>query len=100
MALELLLADLESNRLEVALVPQKRHTNEGGMIRVCMSKNCRWYREFCARHSSSRVRNHRKHDTRIKRADTVRLLERLIAGAATRSKYAEELLSIARWMAA
>lgn len=89
--LEILLAELESHQLVVELVPQKVFTNHGGMIRVAFSKNATWYRHFCARHLSSRRRNHRLPDTRIKRRAIVRILERMVAGRPTRSKYADEL---------
>ena len=97
--LELLLAELEGNQLVVCLVPQRYRTNDGGMIRVALSKNATWYRRFCARHLSSRRRNNSLPDTRIKRRDIVRLLNRLIAGQPTRSQYAPELLREAERMA-
>lgn len=78
--IEMMLAELESNQLEVCLVPQKRFTNECGMIRVAVSKNCTWYRRFCAKYPSSRVRNNSCFDTRIKRRDTIRSLNRMLAG--------------------
>ena len=101
--LQLMLDLLESHRLEVQLVPlnpRLRGFNEGGMKRVCANKNCPWYRAFAARHLSSRKRNHRKPDTKIKRRDVIRLLSRLIAGKSTTSKYADELRRIAEKIAA
>lgn len=101
--LEILKAELESSRLEVVLVPlspNKRGYNEGGCRRCCVSRNADWYRKHCAAHHSSRVRNHRKVDTKIKRLDTLALLERLIAGLPSKSKYASELLSFAGMVAA
>lgn len=94
--LALMLAELESSQLQVVLAPCRRHANEGGCIRVCADRNCTWYRRFCAAHGSSRFRRKALHDTCIKRRDTQRLLGRMIEGRATRSKYALELLSIAR----
>jgi hypothetical protein len=79
-ALEQMLAELESSRLEVILVPQRRWTNEGGSIRCAISKNCRWYRAWCLAHPSSRQRKNSAPDTLIKRANTVRAIEGLIAG--------------------
>lgn len=93
--LEILLAEMESTGLEVVLVPQRRFTNHGGCIRVAVSKNAARYREFCARHLSSRVRNRQLMDTRIKRRDVVRILSRLAAGVPSRSKYAAELQRLA-----
>lgn len=92
----LMLAELESSRLEVVLVPQRWHTNEGGMVRCAISRNATWYRDFCAAHSSARVRKNAAHDTRIKRAGTVRVLGALAAGALPASGYAPVLLAIAR----
>lgn len=94
-ALEQILAELESNRLEVILVPQRRWTNEGGMCRCAVSKNTRWYRAYCLANPSSRRRKNSAPDTRIKRANTVKALEGLIAGT-YRGKYLEELLRVAR----
>lgn len=93
--LHVMLAELESNRLEVVLVPSKRGQNPWDMIRVCASRNAGWYRKFCAQHSSSRVRNNPHHDTCIRRANTIRVLDRMVHGKATKSKYAEELRKIA-----
>lgn len=93
--LEMMLAELESSELTVVLVPTKRHVNEGGVIRVAQSRNATWYRRFYAAHSSDRVRKNAAFDTRIKRRATILLLETLIAGAPSRSKYAADLLRIA-----
>ncbi len=101
--LEILLAELESNRLEVQLVPlspNKRGYNEGGMKRVAVSKSPRWYSALCNRHLSSRIRNHRKPDTKLKRANVLALLARLAAGKPSVSKYADELRRIAGRVAA
>ncbi len=97
--LEVMLAELESARLVVVLVPCRRFVNEGGCIRVAAEKNCTWYRRFCAEYPSGRRRASSSFDTRIRRRDTLRLLARLVDGAASSSKYAEHLLQIARRMA-
>lgn len=86
-----LLAELESSRLEVVLVPCRRTVNAGGCIRVAVSKNAEWYRRFCARHGSGRYRKNALFDTKIRRANIVRVLGRLAAGEMSRSKYAHEL---------
>lgn len=96
--LELMLIELESNRLEVGLAPCKYPCNEGGCVRVAFSRNATWYRRFCAQYGSSRRRNKKHHDTRIKRAHTIRVLNRLIEGQPVRSQYAPALLSIAEKM--
>ena len=98
--LELMLAELESSRLEVCLAPlnpRMRGWVDGGCKRVCLSRNCHWYRQFCSAHLSSRFRNHRKPDTRIKRANTIRALNQLIAGQPA-GIYSGWLLSHARRM--
>lgn len=92
--LEQMLNELQSHRLEVCLVPQKRRTNEGGMIRVAVSKNCTWYRAFCKAHPSHRVRHNNCPDTRIKRFRTIDALEKMIAGVRS-TYYFRELTAIA-----
>jgi hypothetical protein len=79
-----LLGELESSCLEVVLVPERRRTCEGGMIRVAVSKNATWYQRFCRQYASSRRRRKAAFDTMIKRAHTVRALERFAAGASPR----------------
>lgn len=98
--LEVMLAELECNRLEVVLAPCKRPANVGGCVRVAASVNASWYRKFCAAHSSSRTRRNALPDTRIKRRNVERTLQRLAAGLPSTSKYAPELISIARKTAA
>lgn len=90
-----MLAELEGNQLEVGLFPCKRFVNEGGCIRVAISKNAKWYRDFCSRHASSRIRNHRLFDTKIRRQSTISILKQLTETGKSRSKYANEILSIA-----
>lgn len=92
-------AEFESHQLEIALVPCRRHVNEGGCIRVAVNKNAAWYSAFCARHLSSRNRARALVDTRIKRRNVTRLLQRLIDGQPSRSKYAPELLKEAARLA-
>lgn len=90
-----LLAELESNRLEVALVPAPRPRHECHAVRVAVSKNPAWYRRLCAAFPSSRRRSRSLPDTRIRRASVVSLLSRLASGAPVRSRYAEHLARIA-----
>jgi hypothetical protein len=90
-----MLNELEANQLVVMLVPQKRHTNEGGMIRVAVSKNATWYRKFCAAHPSSRKRRNAAPDTRIKRRETIAALNAMIAGVHS-TYHREALMGIAR----
>lgn len=91
----MLQAEFESSQLEIALVPCRRDANVGGCIRVAVSKNATWYRDFCARHASSRVRRKQAFDTRIKRRNVERLLARLVAGESSSSKYTAEILKLA-----
>ncbi len=90
-----MLMELESNQLTVILVPQRTKTNDGGMIRVASSKNCNWYRKFCAKFLSSRKRTNRCVDTRIKRFRTVDALQKMLAGQPS-TYYFVELNRIAR----
>lgn len=92
---EIMLLQLETNQLEVVLVPCKRYVNEGGCIRVAASKNCNWYQKFCANHGSSRIRKNALHDTCIKRRNTIKALENIIAGKPA-GVYEDELKQIAR----
>lgn len=84
---------LESFRLEVALAPCKRRVNEGGCIRVVISKNPFWYRRFCAMFPSSRVR--RKFDTKIRRKHIANVIRRLLDSGVSRSQYAKVLKEMA-----
>lgn len=95
-ALEELLCELEANPLVTILAPCKRPCNEGGCIRVNVSQPPRWYRAMCAKFPSSRGVRRGKHDTRIRRANVLQLLNTLITKDRSRSKYAGEVLTIAR----
>jgi hypothetical protein len=66
------------------------------MIRVAFNRNATWYRRFCSAHLSSRRRRNACPDTKIKRRNVEELLARLAAGRPTLSKYALELVAIAR----
>jgi hypothetical protein len=99
MALSLMLADLESHRLEVQLAPlnpRMRNYNEGGMKRVVVDIPPVWYRAMCRKHTSSRGTRRGKQDTKIRRANVLSTLRVLAAGRKSWSKYAEELRGIAR----
>lgn len=95
-AAEELLGELESSCLEVALVPTRWRMNEGGCIRVAVSKNATWYQRFCRQYPSSRIRKNQAFDTCIKRAHTLRALKRFAQGASPRGSYGERLLPIVR----
>ena len=94
-ALEYLLSELQSNRLEVVLIPEKRRTHEMGMIRCVVSRNPSWYRRLCAAHPSKRGVRRGKFDTAVRRANITRALERMIAGQPG-GLYGDELRRIAK----
>lgn len=93
-----MLAELESAKLEVQLVPlnpRLRNYCEGGCKRAVTSVPVKWYRQLCQRHTSSRAIRRGKHDTKIRRANILSVLARLSAGLHSRSKYAGELRRVA-----
>lgn len=99
-ALHQLLAELESHQLQVCLAPSKRHDRrDHDMIRVCLDKNPRWYSKLCYDNPSSRGVRRGGPDTRIRRQNILRVLRRLCSGQPSRSKYAPEILRIARRVA-
>lgn len=87
-ALELMLAELRENRLEVIVLND---------CRAVVSENCPWYRHFCDTHKSPRRRYPRPR-TIIKRYATIRALERMLAGRFD-SIYAQRLLPLAENLA-
>lgn len=76
-----MLYELESNRLEVVLIPDC-YDMILNSLRVVVSRNCKWYRDFCESYTSGRkrARNRSKHDTLIKRRETISALKKLISG--------------------
>lgn len=78
------LLELDSNYLEVVLIPSRDYdcAMRGGMIRAVQSQNADWYRVFCGEHESQRRDRlrWRKFKTKIKRQQTRRALQELIAG--------------------
>ncbi len=90
---EEMLNELESSQLEVALVPCKRHTNEGGMIRVAVNKNPKWYSDLCNQYQRQRGFSD---DTYINRVSVLRSLKRLIRGGYPVGVTAMRLLVVAR----
>lgn len=91
-AFQSLLDELESNRLEVILIPAR----EGdGKIRVAAWRNPDWYQALCSAHISSRKRKNHLPDTRIRRSNITRALRRLAAGLPSRSIYVKELTELA-----
>jgi hypothetical protein len=76
-----LLIELEGGSLDVVLIPAPEQRFPGQMVRAVQGCNAEWYREFCAMHQGAR-RRHRlnDNDTLIKRQQTTRALERMMAG--------------------
>lgn len=105
-AAERMLAELESSRLEVVLIPSKVPdcAMRGGMIRAVQEANPEWYQDFCSQFTARRraqcrrcygrcecskeerqrlrwrTRPRRLHDTLIKRANTIKGLKELMRG--------------------
>lgn len=96
-SLQIMLAELESHKLEVCLAPSKRwDRRDHDMIRVTLDRPPSWYRRLCNAHQSSRRVRRGKYDTRIKRANVIAILTRLVEQKQTTSKYRDELLAVAR----
>lgn len=94
-----MLNELESHRLEVVLVPlnpRLRNYNEGGCKRALADQNAKWYRLFAAQHPSSRGIRKGGFDTRIRRANVLSALQRMVDGRGYCGKYKDELLGIAK----
>ena len=92
-----MLAELESNPLCVILAPSRRiDRREWDYIRVPLTTPPPWYRKICARYPSSREVRRGKFDTRIRRQNILRVLQRLAEGKPTKSKYAADLLAVAQ----
>jgi hypothetical protein len=88
-----MLDELESNVLDVVLVPSRRWEcyRRGGMVRMTQGQNADWYRKLCAKYSSARSRKNALHDTRIKRANVRSTLRMLIAGRKSPSYLVQDL---------
>ena len=87
-----MLAELDSSRLEVVLIPSRDPdcAMRGGKIRAVQSQNAEWYRKFCDQHQSTRKRRSFKSDTKIKRAHTRRALLEILSGRCA-TPYAERI---------
>lgn len=84
-----MLYELQSNRLEVILVPQDEPVNVGACIRVAIAFNCQWYRELCGAFESNRKRKYKKFKTKVKRKRIEHILLRMISGINVGGVYAE-----------
>ncbi len=88
---EMLLEELQANRLEVMKWPSR-----DGYVRGCVSKNAEWYSHFCRRYTKRHSRRYPKHRTYIKRVDIVRALGKIIKGPDFPHKYAYKTLNVER----
>ncbi|MDR1279505.1 MAG: hypothetical protein LBK99_01615 [Opitutaceae bacterium] len=88
-------AEFESSALVVELFPAPCQRHMMHMVRVPVMRNAPWYRGLCERHVSSRIRNRRKTDTRIRRAHISRVMEKLVRGK-DGGVYASYILSVAK----
>lgn len=88
--------ELESNRLEVVLLPHKRAMHPAQMVRATTSTNPEWYQKLCAQFVSSRKRGHRQNRTAIKRREALRALRRIAEGKGPRrnSHYAPRYIEL------
>lgn len=91
-----MLFELQSNRLEVVLIPQRNPPNRGACLRAPVATNCHWYRELCGDFESCRRRHYRNFKTRVKRREIERILKRLIAGIPTDGIYADWIMEYAK----
>ena len=88
-----MLDELETQRLEVVLIPQPDPANPGACLRAVAAVNPAWYRRICAAFESRRKRHYRKFKTKVKRAEIRRVLAALCEKKTTQSIYAKWLLN-------
>lgn len=91
--------ELESSALCVILVPAPEPMHSGHMVRMAVECNPAWYRDLCERFPSSRIRNRAKSDTRIKRRNVLRILDRLAGGKPSTSYILPYLIRAAQEVA-
>ena len=87
----MMLIELESNSLDVVLVPSDKDANK---LRAVQSQNAAWYRVFNNQFRSIRGRMKRAR-TYIKRDHTAAALRRIVAGD-RRGVYADRLIAFIR----
>jgi len=92
---ELMLYELQSNRLHVVLVPSQipECAKDGGKIRAVCSQNIEWYQELCSMYPRLTTRNlgRKNPRTRVNRCDVERVLSKMIKGEKVSSRYADYL---------
>jgi hypothetical protein len=91
---QLMLDELESSELRVALSPAPSPAHTDHKIRVSVSKNVKWYQDLCRRHPSSRQDNPGGKRTKIKRASICNILKQLAAGKTPATQYLPELKAV------
>lgn len=95
--LDMMIQDMEENRLEVCLVPSRDDScaQDGGMIRAACGVNPKWYSDLCRMYPRAGT-EHRKHPrTIIKRRNVLCTLRTMRDKGRTCSKYAEYLIKVA-----
>lgn len=85
-----MLEELETNRLEVCLIPPYWDPDLNWR-RAVISQNAQWYQEFCSEYPSKRQVRKGKFDTIIRRNATINGLNRVIAGD-RKTVYAKRLI--------
>jgi len=96
LTLRQMLEELDSHCLQVEVAPAPEPKHLVHYVRVVVCKNAPWYRRFCAQFPSSRRDQNRKGRTAIRRRETRRALERLIAGLPAGPVYGPRLIEAAR----
>lgn len=74
-------------RLHVDLVPNR---TGDAYVRIATQHNPSWHQRLCAAHPSTRKRKNHAQDTKIRRANVIAALNRLIDGCAC-GKYEQDL---------
>lgn len=91
--LDEMLLEMDECRLEVCLIPSRKDPD--GKIRAATGQNPLWYQTLCAIYPRP-GRTKAEIRTIIKRRYTIKVLERMISGKHSTSKYAEYLVGVAR----
>ncbi len=84
-----MLDELQANGLSVAKI-----RTDSGYVRVALSQNAPWYRDFCENYKGTR-RRHPRPRTIIKRLATIATLKKLIRDTQHPGVYAERLRALA-----
>lgn len=95
--LDMMIQDLEENRLEVCLVPNKDDgkAQDGRMLRAVCGTSPKWYSDLCSLYPREEKRPKKKPRTIIKRWNVLRVLRVMRDRMETCSKYADYLIKVA-----